>query len=374
MPYDDFTRLASQVDEAMSRFSMAPALLRHLSNKDLGRLAEQASVSISLMEKLSPTIDAALRTPDFAGLLTSAPDLAALVSDSILQFAESERYLKDVGRMQKAIGDGFGSAVADHLAAFQRAAELLPDMATVLKAYSVPDMGWMQDLNRSVLSLSFGPLTRAYHAVRSSAILHELPAFNDFRVHDLDVQAQVRVLDYFAAPPRQRERNLADNESPIITHAEDLLGDISVRLQRRFVAARQALASNNPERTQHCAISLRRLILTLIDILGPNEMARAWALKMGKQNLFEKGKVTRRARLLYIVGWQGDDDSFSVFLERTVNCILANLDVLNAELHEEAQGDQMEVVLTNSRGVVVVTALAAGIETLITAARYRRDS
>ncbi|MDR0827622.1 MAG: hypothetical protein LBN33_07075, partial [Desulfovibrio sp.] len=80
-----------------------------------------------------------------------------------------------------------------------------------------------------------------------------------------------------------------------------LLQQVDPDLARPYVGARDALNSNNTDRTRHILISLRELWTHLLRRLAPDNLVTAWIpVNANPKTLLHDGKPTRQARVLYV--------------------------------------------------------------------------
>lgn len=88
--------------------------------------------------------------------------------------------------------------------------------------------------------------------------------------------------------------------------------------------------TNNPEHVRHFAISVRELLTRLLHLLAPDEYIKAWSQSPA---LFDnKGRPTRRARLLYITR-NINNDPLQRYLEVDTKGILNLCDDLSGKTH-----------------------------------------
>lgn len=79
-----------------------------------------------------------------------------------------------------------------------------------------------------------------------------------------------------------------------------LLERVNPALVRPYVGAQEALKSGNPDKVRHVLVSLRELIGHLLRSLGPDKAVVAWIPAGAEKLLDDKGRPTRKARVLYI--------------------------------------------------------------------------
>jgi hypothetical protein len=111
---------------------------------------------------------------------------------------------------------------------------------------------------------------------------------------------------------------------------EDSLQKINSGLPILLRGAREALNAANPDRARHVVTSIRELFTHVLHRLAPDDGIRAWT---NNAQLFDNGRPTRRARLLYIN--RGINvDPLSNFVDADVNSALTLINALHAGTHE----------------------------------------
>jgi len=121
----------------------------------------------------------------------------------------------------------------------------------------------------------------------------------------------------------------ADGEETL----EGLLADISSDLLDPLEGARVAIDSFNPDRTRHVAVSLRELFTQVLHRLAPDDRIRSWTTD--RTHYDEKGRPTRRARLLFLYA-PVNDSSLEEFVIRDVEAALEFLGLFHGGTHRVA--------------------------------------
>src|SRR5260370_41197600 len=112
---------------------------------------------------------------------------------------------------------------------------------------------------------------------------------------------------------------------------EALLAELDINLVRLRQGANQALLSDNVDRGRHFLISLRELFTQVLHRLAPDNKIKNWT---ASPEHFDKGRPTRKARLLFVC--RGINyDPFSSFVEKDIASILSACDIFN-RAHEVA--------------------------------------
>ena len=110
---------------------------------------------------------------------------------------------------------------------------------------------------------------------------------------------------------------------------EALLSQFDKSLIKLWQGATQAVTSSNPDAARHYSISLRELLTHIIHRLAPDDQIRSWS---DSPELYHDGKLTRRARLLYIC--RGiNHEPFSRFLRKDIDSILACFELFQEGAH-----------------------------------------
>lgn len=86
---------------------------------------------------------------------------------------------------------------------------------------------------------------------------------------------------------------LLENESSLALY----LSRLDTGLIKMWHGANAALSSGNPDKVRHFCASIRELFTHVIHILAPDEQIKKWS---NGSSLYDKGKPTRKARLLFI--------------------------------------------------------------------------
>lgn len=122
---------------------------------------------------------------------------------------------------------------------------------------------------------------------------------------------------------------------PLYQMLEGLNGDLVIPYQ----GALDSVRSRNPDRIRHVAASLRELITRVLHTLAPDERFHRW--NADPQNVDDKGRPTRRGRLLYIYR-HINLPPFLRFVDTDVEADLAFIDLFQRAQHEipESMSDE----------------------------------
>jgi hypothetical protein len=140
---------------------------------------------------------------------------------------------------------------------------------------------------------------------------------------------------------KQDQSEITINEISLTADVEfqDLLIEVNPHLfHRKWIGAEQALASNNIDKISQISTSLREIITRILHYLAPDEKIKNWS---NEEELYDKGKLTRRARLLYITRAISDKNLKRIsidYYENDINIVLKFIDYLNKLTHQVESG------------------------------------
>ncbi|MEG4021655.1 pPIWI-associating nuclease domain-containing protein [Microcoleus sp. S13C4] len=131
----------------------------------------------------------------------------------------------------------------------------------------------------------------------------------------------------FEEETHQLEKDVQQETESVL---EELLGKLNVELIRLLHGARQSLESTNPDKARQAATSLRELFTHVLHTLSPDDQVKNWS---NSPEHYDKGKLTRRARLLYICR-SLNHGPCSDFIEKDINAVLEFLKLFQRGTHE----------------------------------------
>ena len=168
----------------------------------------------------------------------------------------------------------------------------------------------------------------------------------------------VELLRAVTLPPARRKtppaaiegiaKQLAHGEDPLL---EALLLDLDPDLLIPLAGARGALRSTNPDRARHFSSSLRELFTQVLHRLAPDKAVQGWT---SNPEHYDKGRPTRRARLLYICSTINYGD-FSDVVEADVSATLKYLGLFQGGTHKvrsDFSEDQLHALFVRMAGLL----------------------
>ncbi len=155
-------------------------------------------------------------------------------------------------------------------------------------------------------------------------------------------------------PWDERDEAEAETEIQLVAEAEletsgciALLQQVDPRLARPYIGARNALYGNNADRARHILSSLRELWNHLLRRLAPEDLVAAWIPGVSNQkDLLDKGKPTRRARVLYVCR-ELNNDPLTDFLMHDTQALVKMIELFNRvhELETTLTDEQLRAIL-----------------------------
>jgi hypothetical protein len=136
----------------------------------------------------------------------------------------------------------------------------------------------------------------------------------------------------------------------ILAWQEDIHQEVGEKLKHRdsieynmWSGAWQALDSNNPDKSRHCACSMRELATKILHELAQDRKVRT------KLNLPDDEKITRRQRIEYIVG--NSTENSDIDRSSTIKYVFDQIDKLHKPTHSQGEGmtnDQIKQILIST--------------------------
>lgn len=185
----------------------------------------------------------------------------------------------------------------------------------------------------SNFSISYSSLTALAEELildnpATGRIVSELPAIE--MLNNVDVIQAVYIND--VEDEFEIKRQSTKNELIAqVEGIESLLINIDSKdLIALWQGANKSLDSTNPDYARHFAVSFRELFTQILHRLSPTHEIKKWT---NDDKLFDNGKPTRKARLLFICR-SVNHDIFSDFLEKDVEAILELLKLFQRGTHQ----------------------------------------
>lgn len=142
------------------------------------------------------------------------------------------------------------------------------------------------------------------------------------------------IREYYRTPEDDAGGYETDQESEIVLEIEEsiepLLGSVNPKLISVWHGARQALNSDNPDRSRHVTISLREIITQVLHALAPDAEIRKWTTDVSH---FHNDRPTRSARILYICR-DINHDPFRKFLKWDLKANIEFIDLFQKGAHK----------------------------------------
>jgi hypothetical protein len=197
------------------------------------------------------------------------------------------------------------------------------------------------------LAAAFSKLTSSYrHVVEPipGVAEHEVSYLASYA--PIEYKLELDVLESITVEPRE------EHEPIILPQVEDALASFDSGLPELLKGARQALASDNPDKARHVTTSARELLTHLLHQLAPDEEIRKWSTDTGN---YSNNQPTRRARLLYICrNFSGDP--LAQFVEDDVRSALTLVNSLSAGTHKiqsKLTYDQLQAIVIRTESLAI---------------------
>jgi hypothetical protein len=129
-------------------------------------------------------------------------------------------------------------------------------------------------------------------------------------------------------PEEELLKNEIQYENEILLSSH--LPRIDPGLYKMWKGAIEAYNSNNSDKVRHFSTSIRELYTHFIHILAPDDEIKKWT---SDPTHFDKGRPTRKARLLYICR-NINNDPFNSFVKKDVDATIAFIDIFQKGTHD----------------------------------------
>lgn len=221
---------------------------------------------------------------------------------------------------------GIGSINIDQLNVTQNFSALA--LETIQTQQSIIHTSLASIENSGALRIA-SEIAPALHVVSSgvSQMLRSLPTF--------PIDTEIRLPDWETA--REATDITEEDISEHQTKLDDLLNEIDPSLVEFRRGVWQAFNTKGKDYVGHASSSMRRLVDSLLRELAPQEkVVETEFFKTSPKAKDEKGRPTRRARILYAINW---DQNKAVHLSRLTNGFLEAYDNLSAWDHHPLNKD-----------------------------------
>jgi hypothetical protein len=279
-------------------------LLREVDSSNISKLIQQTTLQSPAWKKQFQAIDK----------IAGVSQRYDLVIQSHLAEVSKFSALSQISLSHLALEGVVGNALKVELSIQSALQRTFTDFAT---SYSKL-FASLSDNPASVISLP--PVVSRYSAVEF---------FNGVRVAEsVTVESDEFELESeLEEETHQLEKDIQQETESIL---EKLLERLNVELIVPLNGARHSLESTNPDKVRHFATSLRELFTHVLHALSPDDQVKSWS---NSPKHFDRGKPTRRARLLYICR-SLNHDPFSDFLEKDIDAVLEFLKLFQRGTHE----------------------------------------
>jgi hypothetical protein len=265
--------------------------------------------------------------------IAQSEGFAAQISSLSKDWAELARGAQP--NVFKAIVDAhFGQIAQTVLLAQSSVAGLRPeDLGGLVRAAKGARERFAAESTR--FSVSYGDLIGSLARSHESyfilpPVLTDLPAVEFFNGADL---LSVTTPHESGGEDDYGEEKAAVREE-IREETQDALGRLLLEFNPALVplrdGARRALASENPDRVRHFAVSYRELFTHVLHALAPDEEVRAWS---SAKEHYVSDRPTRKARMLYACR-RINQRPFDNFVTKDIDAALAVLGFFQQGTHE----------------------------------------
>jgi hypothetical protein len=303
---------------------------------------------LSTSAELLSSIGATQKMLDNIGISTELASSIGTTQKILNDISVTSGLLPDFNYLQKILSsftEAYSSTGKDMLFGLT-ASQLLTSLeVTSLTHLTIANLSWekiggaigISNKIKSHLHSNFLGLSdsyfRLFHSFDQADILavgitplnFQLPAFELFNATDLLKVITTNVDDSKDKFVGSMQNARYEISAQVTDSLESLIAQLDNNLVHLWQGAIQALDSNNEDRSRHFLISLRELFAQILHKLAPDDEIYTWS---NSPEHFDKGRPTRRARLLYICR-SINSNSFSTFIEKDITSVLSSWEILN---------------------------------------------
>jgi len=285
---------------------------------------------------------------------TYSSDMNKVIQEAIAQSGAWQVRFDEIQNMLN-ITEPYSFAMQSHLADIGKYSALSQSFLSGIPFVSIGNALSVDENVRSSLKASFSNFSESYSSLYKwlenepleifsvPPILSRLPAIEFFNgVNTLDSVTFDNEIDASFVEEK------GQTDKYVVAETEETLDLLLARINPDYLlplnGARESLKSTNPDRARHLSTSLLELFTHILHLLAPDDEIKVWS---SSPNHYDKGKPTRRARLLFIS--QGvNQEPFFEFVEKDIDAALAFLELFQRGTHEiasEYTDEQMRVML-----------------------------
>ncbi|RJX26565.1 MAG: hypothetical protein C4554_05615 [Dethiobacter sp.] len=353
------------MDDKRYRIVLKPETLSQLAEvqASITKMASVLQPSILHMVEDQRRLNEIIRTavePINAHLLSVSAALSA-----------STAFQNQIVEMQKAEA-AFAEihSVGTRIAESMRAAAVVSFYKYDTLIQSIVESAYLYDLSRvadSIRSVSenlyrfFEPATTAYRAWRESLapaisidikaiMLLLMPVREQFLTTDFLGSLQETPI-YEGDAVIVRGGIVEEVEEHLLLSLPEALSQLNPSLYRLWRGAWDSLTSSNPDKIRHTLTSARELVTYVLHELSPDEQILGWSTL---PEHYDKGRPTRRARLLFIAS-HVESDVLHDYLLKEIEACLSLIQVFQVGTHGIAPSfsdSQLKVILRKVHSMI----------------------
>jgi len=213
---------------------------------------------------------------------------------------------------------------------------ILDDSNNLLKTFELNNIGCnleigIQECNS--IQGRFLDLTNSYSGLYTQhqsgiSIIETLP--DSLAVgSSLEFYRNTGLVSIVSTEPDKIEIEDESSREQVNDELKEYLATIDPDLNILLDGARDSISSNNPDKVRHAITSMRELVTHVLHHLSPNEEIMKWSKD---PNHLDKGKPTRRSRLVYICR-EINNDKFTDFVKKDIDSTLAFIQLFQRGTH-----------------------------------------
>jgi hypothetical protein len=316
--------------------SLQPAIMRYA--EDQQRIQD---ISRSICEGLGP----------YLSKLGSISESTSLVARLSKQFEDTQRIITSLAPPSLDAQTLHAVSAAGSITSFYQFDSIIKQMDAATRGLDLSRvLESLKPISEKIVRLFESPIDQydlwrssvAHLTVEADEVLHLLPIRERFLTEDLRGKFGVVVEEI---PEDLRENLVQRADEHFVANMPEVLQRLDPALYSLWNGAWESLRSSNPDKIRHTLVSARELVTQVLHKLSPDPEFAAW--DTGKQYCDDRGRPTRRGRLMFIYS-RIQSDPLRNFINAEINASLQLVDLFQAGTHTvdlPFTDEQLEVIL-----------------------------
>jgi len=323
----DFETYNKMISDIQQRIDIAiPAIVK--ISQEFSKNQELINKALLPMKSVTEQYDklaATIVNPAYSQMAEIAKTIQCDIYPKIYDFQIASSYINAVDKVAFTIPkvlDSYQAAAESVI----RSTEVLKNVYSSIQKIPYAQMIYSTQIENKVIN-------------PSKELFSQLTSVKDLGFYKINIK-----------PIEDTGRKIVEKDSDDTT---ELISSINPDFVSLLSGAEESLLSKNSDKIRHSITSLRELLTQIMHILSPdNEIVRIYS---DKKYYDDKGKPTRRTRLMYIFKNHDGNDYLVDFYDADINAILCLFDLYQKGTHEvksSMNDDQLKYIISRTKNLI----------------------